>query len=396
MAAPARLEDVTVRSRGARRIAARHPWVFVDDVAATGNADHGDLVRVRDASGACLGVAFWSRHSKIALRLVATGDVVPDRRFWAARVEAALALRGPKVAAWEAKRILFGESDGIPGLVADLYGRHLVVQVATHGAARILDDVLEALHERLPIASVLARNDASVRTLEGLPRETLQIEGRTPEEVWVEEEGVRYAADPWRGQKTGAFLDQRENRVACREFSRGRVLDTFAFHASFGLHAALGASEVVVVDSSRDAVDRGRAAAAANGRTNMTFVEANAFDDLRERVRRGERFDLVMLDPPAFAKSRGDAAAARRGYREVNLRAFRLLAPGGVLITSSCSYAMDEVAFEDVLREAAADAGRDAVVVARRGQASDHPVRLGFPESRYLKCFVLRHAGGAA
>jgi 23S rRNA (cytosine1962-C5)-methyltransferase len=396
MAAPARLKDVTVRSRGARRIASRHPWVFVDDVAATGDAEHGDLVRVRDTSGACLGVAFWSKHSKIALRLVAEGDVVPDRRFWADRVDAALALRGEAVLAWEAKRLIFGESDGIPGLVADLYGRHLVIQVATQGAARIVDDVLDALRERVPVASVLARNDASVRTLEGLPRETVQLLGVTPPEIWVAEGSVRYAADPWRGQKTGAFLDQRENRVASGAYARGRVLDTFAFHASFGLHAAAGAAEVVVVDSSQEAVERGRSHAAANGLTNMSFVCANAFDDLRERVRRGERFDLVMLDPPAFAKSRGDAAAARRGYREVNLRAFRLLAPGGVLVTSSCSYAMDEVTFENVLREAAADAGRDAVLLARRGQSSDHPVRLAFPESRYLKCFVLRNTGGAA
>jgi 23S rRNA (cytosine1962-C5)-methyltransferase len=396
MSAPARLPDVTVRARGARRIASRHPWVFVDDVASAGTAEHGDLVRVRDAAGEVLAAALWSRHSKIALRIVARGDVHPGAELWDSRVEAALQRRGDRVAAWDAKRLIFGESDDLPGLVADLYGEHLVVQAQTAGTARILDAILVALRERLPVASVLARNDASVRTLEGLPRETVQLAGTTPDEIVVDEGGVLVAVDPWRGQKTGAFLDQRENRVACASLARGRALDAFSFHASFGLHAARAAAEVVVVDSSRDALARGRANAGRNGLTNMTFVEANVFEDLRDRERRGERFDLVMLDPPAFAKSRRDVASARRGYKEINLRAFRLLAPGGVLVTSSCSYNLDEGAFEEILREAAADAGRDATVLARRGQSADHPVRLGFPESRYLKCFVLQDAGGGA
>jgi 23S rRNA (cytosine1962-C5)-methyltransferase len=172
-------------------------------------------------------------------------------------------------------------------------------------------------------------------------------------------------------------------------------LDAFSYHASFALHASLTASEVVVVDASSEALARGRANAELNAASNLTFVEANAFEDLRERDRRGERFELVMLDPPAFAKSRGDVEAARRGYKEINLRAFRLLAPGGVLVTSSCSYNLDEPTFEGLIREAAADAGRDVVVLERRGQAADHPVRLGFPEGRYLKCFVLRDASGA-
>jgi 23S rRNA (cytosine1962-C5)-methyltransferase len=396
MPAPARLPDVTVKSRGARRIASRHPWVFADDVASAGAAAHGDVVRVRETSGRALGTAFWSGTSKISLRMLSTGDAEPGPAFWAARVEAAGLRRGATVAAWEAKRVLFGESDGIPGLVADLYGAHLVVQVLTAGAERVLPDVLAALHARYRIDSVLARNDVSVRTLEGLPRETAVLEGDPPTAIAIDEGGVRLTIDPRHGQKTGAFLDQRENRVACQPLARGRVLDVFSFHASFGLHAARGADEVVVVDSSGDALARGRAHADVNGFDNMTFVEANAFDDLRLRQRRGERFELVMLDPPAFAKSRGDIAAARRGYKEVNLRAIRLLSPGGILVTSSCSYNLDEPSFEDILREAAADAGRDLVVVARRGQAADHPVRLGFPESRYLKCFVVQDAAVAS
>jgi 23S rRNA (cytosine1962-C5)-methyltransferase len=283
----------------------------------------------------------------------------------------------------------------VPGLIADLYGTHLVIQVLTKGTERIVDAVVSALRERVGVDSVLARNDPSVRTLEGLPREVRQLSGTTPDEIVVDEGGIHYAADPWRGQKTGAFLDQRENRVACGAYGRGRVLDAFSYHASFALHAAREATEVVVVDASAEAVARGRANAERNSASNFTFVEANAFEDLRDRDRRGERFDLVMLDPPAFAKSRGDVPAARRGYKEINLRAFRLLAPGGVLVTSSCSYNLDESSFESLLREAAADAGRDAIILERRGQAADHPVRIAFPEGRYLKCFALRDASGA-
>jgi len=395
MSPSGRLPDVSVRLRAKRRIAAHHPWVFTDDVAASNEAAHGDLVRVRDNAGEVLGVAFWSARSKIALRMVSRADVVPDRAFWAARVDEALARRGAVVARWTARRLVFGEGDSLPGVVADLYGTHLVVQLLTAGAERVVDMIVAALRERVTIDSVLARNDPSVRTLEGLRREVRQLSGTTPDEIVLDEDGMSYAADPWRGQKTGAFLDQRENRLACRAYGRGRVLDAFSYHASFALHAAPRATEVVVVDASAEALARGRANAGRNAASNLTFVEANAFDDLRARERRGERFDLVMLDPPAFAKSRGDVTAARRGYKEINVRALRLLAPGGVLVTSSCSYNLDEASFEGILRDAAADAGRDAIVIERRGQAADHPVRLGFPEGRYLKCFVLRDASGA-
>ena len=394
MSLPGRLPDVAVRLRAKRRIATRHPWVFADDVAASGDAVHGDIVRVRDNAGMVLGIAFFSSRSKIALRMLSLQDEVPDAAFWANRVDGAIARRGAEVGGWFARRLVFGEGDGIPGLIADLYGTHLVIQALTAGTERIVDTVVAALRERIVLDSVLLRNDPSVRTLEGLAREVRQLSGTTPDDVVVDEAGVRYAADPWRGQKTGAFLDQRENRVASSAHGRGRVLDAFSYHASFALHAAATAEEVVAVDSSADALARGRANAELNHATNVTFVEANAFEDLRLRDRRGEKFDLVMLDPPAFAKSRGDVAAARRGYKEINVRGFRLLAPGGVLVTSSCSYNLDEPSFEQILREAAADAGRDVIVVERRGQAKDHPVRLVFPEGRYLKCFVLREASG--
>jgi 23S rRNA (cytosine1962-C5)-methyltransferase len=367
-----------------------HPWIFTDDVVASGSAEHGDLVRVHDTARAFLGIAFFSARSKIALRFVSRSDVAPDRAFWFSRVAEALARRGREVARWSARRLLFAEGDGVPGLIVDLYGTHLVFQALTVGAERVVPDVLAAIGERLPVDSVLARNDPSVRTLEGLAREVRQVSGQTPAEIVIDEEGVRFAVDPWRGQKTGAFLDQRENRLASRRYAHGRVLDVFAYQGSFALHAATAAVEVTVVDSSSSAMTAARANAERNAATNLTFVEANAFEDLRLRERRGERFDLVLLDPPAFAKSRGDVPAARRGYKELNLRALRLLAPGGVLMTSSCSYHLDEPAFAGLLREAADDAGVQALVLERRGQAADHPVRLAFPEGRYLKCHVLR------
>jgi 23S rRNA (cytosine1962-C5)-methyltransferase len=396
VSASATLPEVRVAPRARRRLDGAHPWIFRDDVADDGGAAHGDVVRVRDDRGAARGLAFWSSRSKITLRRITRDDAVPDAAFWDGRVAAALSRRGPEVERWQARRLLFGESDGVPGLVADLYGTHLVVQALTAGAERVLPEILAALRARIPVDSVLARNDPAVRALEGLPREVRQIDGTTPELLEVDEGGVVHLVDPWHGQKTGAFLDQRENRIAVGALARGRALDAFAYHASFGLHAARRCSEVVVVDQSREALSRGRAAAERNGASNLTFVEAAAFDDLRARERAGERFDLVLLDPPAFAKSRADVPAARRGYREINLRALRLLTPGGLLITSSCSANLDEGAFEEVLVEAARDAGRTATVVARRGQAADHPVLLEFPESRYLKCFVLREGGGPA
>lgn len=393
MSAPGRLPEVRLRRKGARRWAALHPWIFVDDLLDGDRAAHGDTVRVIDEAGRLVGAAHYSRHSKIALRRIAFTDVASPAALWEGRVGEAFDRRGAEVASWSARRLVFGESDGIPGLVADLYGEHLVVSALTAGAERALSSVVDAIAARVPLASVLLRNDPAVRALEGLPREVHQLRGTTPETVAVDEGGRIFAVDPWRGQKTGAFLDQRENRIVAAALARGRVYDGFAYHGSFAIHAGARAGEVVAVDASAPALARGRANAARNDVRNVAFVEANVFDDLRERERRGERFAMIALDPPAFAKSRADAAAARRGYKELNLRALRLLEPGGILVTSSCSYNLSEASFEEVLRDAAADAGREVEVLERRGQARDHPVLLAFPESRYLKCFVLRAAG---
>ena len=383
------LPEVRVGARGAARVRSSHPWVFRDDLAR-GAAGNGDVVRVTTEHGQGLGYAFYSTSSKIALRMISRGEDPPDDGFWGGRVGNALAHRDLVVRGTDACRIVFGESDGIPGLVADRYGRHVVVQPLTAGAERVLEAVLAAVLERIEMESVLLRNDPAVRSLEGLPREVVQLRGRTPEAIEVHEGPIRYLVDPWRGQKTGAFLDQRENRSAAASYSRGRILDVFSYHGCFALHAAAKADQVIAVEASAEAVTRGRANAEANGLRNVSFVEANAFDDLRARGRRGEKFDTIFLDPPAFAKSRADIPAARRGYKEINLRAMQLLSPGGVLVTSSCSYNLGEEELLELLSSSASDAHLRFRLVEKRTQARDHPIRLGFPESHYLKCLVLR------
>ena len=382
-------------ARGARRIRGPHPWVFRDDVADVGGARHGDLVRVRDAEGRALGFASYSQVSKISLRRISRDEEPPDAAFFATRAEAAVRWRREVVSEATAFRVLYGESDGLPGLVADLYGEHLVVQILTAGAEVFLAPVLEVLRDRLPALSVLARNDPAVRTLEGLPREVAQLTGTTPERIEVEENGVRTLVDPWHGQKTGAFLDHRENRAAAAGFlpraGEREVLDVFCYHGSFALHAARAGARVEAIDASEDALDRGRENARRNGvEEAITFTAGNAFDLLRQREAAGRRYALVFLDPPAFAKSRSDLAAAHRGYKEINLRAMRLLVPGGTLVTSSCSYHMAEADLLEVLAAAAADVGRAFRVMDRRTQSKDHPVLLGFPESQYLKGLALR------
>jgi len=383
------LPEVTLRPRGFKRLRDGHPWIFRDDLSDAGGAASGDIVRLVGRGGLTVGFGSYSAQSKIALRVVGGPERVPDEAFWIERLDRALDYRQRVVSDATAYRVLFGESDGVPGLVADRYGDHLVVQCQTAGAEKILGAMLPALLDKYGFESVLARNDASVRTLEGLPRETLQLAGQTPETIEVQEGPVRYNVDPRNGQKTGAFLDQRENRIRVGELCRGRVLDAFSYQGAFALQAALRAEEVIAVDSSAPALQRASEAAALNGLGNIAFVEAKVFDDLTARAQAGERFDVVVLDPPAFAKSRRDVAAAERAYFEVNRRALRLLETNGILVTCSCSYNMSEERFLRIVAAAAAGAHRSARIQARHTQSRDHPIRLGFPESQYLKCLVL-------
>jgi 23S rRNA (cytosine1962-C5)-methyltransferase len=283
-----------------------------------------------------------------------------------------------------------GEGDGLPGLVVDRYGDFVVVQTLTEATERRKGEIVAALVDLLAPRGILERNDPRVRQLEGLERKVGLLHGEVPATVEIDEHGVRFEADLWKGQKTGLFLDQRENHLAARGYTRGRVLDGFSYHGGFALSVAAQADEVLAVDTSDEAVERIARNAARNGLANVSARGANVFDLLRDFDDRGERFDTVILDPPAFAKSKDAADKARRGYKEINLRALKLLARGGCLITCSCSYHVHEPEFEELLHAAAIDAGASVALVEKRRQGRDHPVVLGVPETYYLKCFVLR------
>ena len=383
-----------VNARGAARWRRGHPWIYRSDVVEVPDSGPG-VVHVVTADGEPLGTALWSPASTIALRMLTAEvrEIGPD--FWAERLEAALAFRARhglvpgqdgETTAW---RVVHGEADGLPSLIADLYGDILVVQLLSAGLEARRAEVVAALAQRLAPAGILARNDVPVRQHEGLPRRVEVLSGVVPDEIVVREAGIRYAAALTTGQKTGAFLDQRENRVRAGDLSRGVALDCFAYHGSFALHLARRAERVIAVDSSGAALARAAANARLNGFDNIEVREANVFDFLREEERAGARYDTIILDPPAFAKRRDAVARALRGYKEINLRAMRLLAPGGYLCTFSCSYHIGPALFREMLESAAADAGRPFRWVEWRGQAADHPAIVQIPETAYLKGAVL-------
>ena len=380
---------VVVSGKGEARVLRGHPWVFRSDVARSEGAGPGAVVRVVGPRGRPLGYAFHSSRSEIRLRMVARGETLPPD-FLRERLVEAVRWRETVAADAEACRLVHGEGDGIPSLVVDRYGNYLVVQTLSQATESLKDRIVETLVELLHPRGILERNDPRVRELEGLERRASLLYGEVPDLVPVEIGGVRYEVDLWKGQKTGLFLDQRENQLMARSYARGRVLDAFTYNGGFALQVASRATEVLAVDVSAESVARVRANAALNNATNVTAKEANVFDLLHELVDAGEHFDTVILDPPAFAKSKSAAEKARRGYKEINLRALKLLNPGGCLITCSCSYHVHEEEFEQILAAAATDAGSPTVVVEKRRQARDHPVVLGVPETYYLKCFVLR------
>ena len=380
---------VVVSRKGEARVLGGHPWVFRTDILRAEGVPPGAVVRVLGASGRPLGFAFYSAQSEIRLRMVAKGDALADD-FLRQRLVAALDWRKTVAGDTEVYRVVHGEGDGLPSLVVDRYGPYLVVQTLSQATDARKDEIVRLLVELLAPKGILERNDPRVRRLEGLESKVGLLHGDVPETVEVVENGVRFEADLWRGQKTGLFLDQRENHLMARSYARGRVLDGFSYNGGFGLAVAGGAESVEAVDVSAEAVARVSGNAARNGLTNVVAKEANVFDHLRALDDRGERYDTVILDPPAFAKSKDAVAKARRGYKEINLRALKILRPGGCLVTCSCSYHVHEADLEEILAEAATDAGATVTVVEKRRQARDHPVVLGVPETFYLKCFVLR------
>ena len=374
-----------VSPRGAARLARGHPWVYRSDVITRPDGE-ADVVAVRGAGERWLGWALWSPRSEISLRLLdAHRDAQIGPAWWRARLETALARREAVRMHTNAYRLVHAEGDGLPGLICDRYDQWLVVQILTAGIERCRVDIVEALGALTGAAGILARNDVAVRRKEGLSDEIELLAGDVPREIEVREGGIRYVAAPWDGQKTGAFLDQRDNRLLMGELARGRALDCFTYHGSFALHLARRAVAVVALDSSAAALARGRDNALLNGATSIEFVEADAFEYLRQAERARTRFDTIVLDPPAFAKTRSALPGALRGYKEINLRAMRLLAPGGLLYTASCSFHVTRALFLDMLAAAAADSGRRLVVRRVLGQSSDHPEVLTIPETAYLK-----------
>ena len=378
-------DHAVVTTKGARRWLAGHPWIYRSDVSHRPAVD-GGVVPVHDPRGRAIGWALWSPQSEISLRLLDRNpNARIDAKWWLGAIGDAVARRRILAEATNAYRLVHGEGDGLPSLICDRYDRWLVVQLMSAGLERCRTDVLNALLELIAPEGVLARNDVPLRTKEGLRLSSELLYGSVPREVEVVEHGVRYVAAPWDGQKTGAFLDQRENRAFVGGVARGRALDCFSYHGSFALHLARRADHVTALDISAAALARAAENCARNGVTNVDLVEANAFDYLRAREAAGDRFDTIVLDPPAFAKSRSALSAAVRGYKEINLRAMRLLTRGGLLFTASCSFHLTKPLFLEMLQAAAADSGRRIALRDVRGQPLDHPEVLTIPETGYIK-----------
>jgi 23S rRNA (cytosine1962-C5)-methyltransferase len=381
--------SAVVSRRGEDRIRAGHPWIYRSDVAAV-DAEAGDVVRVLAANRRPLGEALFSDQSQITLRMVSLGEARFGEHGWRDRIRAAAAFRDTLGIDATAYRLVHGEADGLPSLIVDRYADWLVLQSLSQATSRHLPAIVEALVELLAPKGILARNDPKVRALEGLEQTVEVLYGDVPEFIEVREGPVTYQVDPRHGQKTGLFLDQRENREAAARYARGRLLDCFSYNGGFALYLAPKCDSVLALDASADAVTRITANAVRNNLSHVTAREGNVFDELRYFERDDEQFDTIVLDPPAFAKNKASVEKALSGYKDINLRALRLLTPGGVLVTCSCSYNVDEPLFLQVLAEAASDARAHVTILEKRMQGRDHPVLLTVPETFYLKCAILR------
>ena len=381
---------VEITRKGADRLQKGHLWIYRSDVAKAPFAKAGDVVAVVDGRRRFLAKAFWSAQSQIALRIVTRDEEPVDEPFLAGRLASARALRERAFPGETAWRFVHGEADLLPGLVVDRYGDVAVMQTlvpATDQRKSLLADLLVSAHG---MRTVVERNDVRVRELEGLVQQKGVLRGEHPGPIDYREGQVTLRIDVLEGQKTGGFLDQRENHLRAGEYATGRCLDCFSYAGGFALQLVRRAEQVTAVEMQATAAGLLRANAALNGADRLEVVEMNAFDYLRDRAEEPPAFDLVVLDPPAFAKNKESLPAARRGYKEINLRALQVLKPGGILITASCSYHLHEPMLEELLLDAARDAGREVQLLERRGAGRDHPVLLGVPETRYLKCLVAR------
>lgn len=375
--------------KAADRVASGHPWIFSSDVLDRGEATAGEPVLVTDPKGAALGVAHYSDSSQISLRLLSKRVHPIDRAFYLARLAAAEAHRRRVVANSSAYRLVHAEADLLPALVIDRYGDYFTIQTLDQGMDRAKVDIASCLEELFAPAGIAERNDAAVRKRESLPLVSGILCGTLPESVAVQMNGLTFYADLLKGQKTGIFLDQRENYLAAARYARGRALDCFTSTGGFALHLASQCESVEAVDSSAPSLAIAQRNREANGIDNVEFREADVFDDLAAHASAHRRFDVVVLDPPAFAKSRTSVDSAIRGYKEINRRALELLGSGGILVTCSCSHHFSEAMLLETVAAASLDTHRTLRVLERRTQAQDHPVLLTVPETMYLKCLIL-------
>ncbi len=383
------LPTVRVNRKGADRIHSGHPWVFSSDLLDRGPAEAGDAVRVIDFKGRGLGTAHYSSTSQISLRLLSQHVESIDEAFLTKRIQAAYMHRQRVVSDSDAYRLVHAEGDLLPGLIVDRYGEWLVIQLLDQGMDRLTEQIVNVLNTLFQPRGILARNDIATRAKENLPQETRVLAGEVPDRAEIHMNRLRWQTDLRSGQKTGVYLDQRENYVAARHYARGRVLDCFTGTGGFAIHLASTCESVEAIDSSAAALHAASTNAAINSAANIQFHEANVLEYLPGLVGAHRKFDMVVIDPPAFTKSRSALEGAVRGYKEINLRALRLLRPGGVLVTCSCSHHMSEARFLEVIAAASLDCGKQLRVLERRTQARDHPILLTVPETHYLKCLIL-------
>jgi 23S rRNA (cytosine1962-C5)-methyltransferase len=388
------LPTLLIRSKTLQRLRTGHPWIYANELVRTPKHwEPGQLVNVKADSGDWVGRGYYNHSSVITIRLLTREDIPIDENFFDREILQAQALRERLLPGEEAYRLVFGEADGLPGLIIDRYGSVLVAQFLTAGMERLSDVISKVLINRFRPTAIVARNDTPSRKLEGLPVEKKLLYGELPTRVVISKNGLSFEVDVWDGQKTGFFLDQSENYRALAKLAQGkRVLDTFCYTGAWGLHALhYGATCVLGLDSSEKAIQQARANAKRNGMENRaTFQVEEVFNGLRKLLAKGERYDLIILDPPSFAKNRRELKDAIRGYKEINRLAMMLLTNDGILITCSCSHLIDQATFHDMLVAAAADADRSLRIVSQRTQGPDHPIVLSIPETQYLQCVTLQ------
>jgi len=390
--------SVKLSARGVARLEARHPWVYRSDITEEKDIPAGSVVRVLDQRGKFLGTALYSSSSQIAIRMISHGSVADLPALVAERIRAAIAYRKELVSNTDAYRIVFSEADFLPGLIIDRYNDVLTLQILTQSmdAASVREAVLQTLRDELRPGGIVERVEARIRELEQLPPRQSGLLWGEKSSTEFNMNGVRFHYDGFEGQKTGAFLDQRENYAAAAEYAHGEALDVFCYQGGFALHLintnalhpAAKCSSVTGVDSSRPALEMAEKNALLNGR-ELEWIEANAFDLLREYSAANRRYDTIVLDPPAFAKTKRDLEKALGGYKELNLRAMKMLRPGGILVTCCCSFHVSPADFLKVVAAAAQDAHKSLRVVEHRGAAKDHPILLNVPETSYLQCLIL-------